>query len=215
MNPQKYGDDQWKREVEEYAQMRQSLAKYEVMPSEWEWTGGVDFDAVFPHECYKQALLYSLGSTRHGHTLVHGTTLLDFGGHAWVELPGEIVFDGVFQRFYSRDAYYGNMASAIPWYLYDEAAVRLLSEHFRHDPGSWRSMLGLPTIASNLPITISLEYANELLDNYYITSGEAVLKKLSKDVLHGLVKRRSIEANRSIPKADLISLLMQSQKPKE
>lgn len=212
MNPQKFDDEQRKREVDEYVQMRQSLARFEVVQSEWEWTGGVDFDAVFPHECYKQALLYSLGSTRHGHTLVHGTTSLDLGGHAWVELPGEIVFDGVFQRFYRRDAYYGDMASAIPWYMYDGAAVLFLARHFKHDPGSWSTMLDLPTIADRPPINISLEYAKELLDAYYVRSGEVVLKKLSKEVLLGLAKRREIEATRSTTKTDLITLILQSRK---
>ena len=211
-NPQKYDDEQWKRVVERYAQLRQSLAEFEVEPSDWAWTGGADFDAIFPHECYKQALIYSLSSTRHGHTLVHGTTSLDLGGHAWVELPGEFVFDGVFQRFYRRDAYYGDMARAIPWYSYDETAVSFLSQHFKHDPGSWPGMLDLPTIADRPPINISLEYAKELLDAYYVRSGEDVLKKLSKEVLLGLAKRCNIEVTRSITKPDLITLLLQDRK---
>jgi hypothetical protein len=37
--------------------------------------------------------------------LVHG----EYGlgqRHAWVELPGDVVFDGVLQRFYKKLAYY-------------------------------------------------------------------------------------------------------------
>jgi hypothetical protein len=46
-----------------------------------------------------------------GAVLVHGTVESEDApgwriDHAWVELPGGVVFDGVFQRFYDRASYY-------------------------------------------------------------------------------------------------------------
>lgn len=40
--------------------------------------------------------------------LVHGTckTPLSTYGHAWVEIEGNIIFDGVLQRFYDKEGYY-------------------------------------------------------------------------------------------------------------
>jgi hypothetical protein len=32
--------------------------------------------------------------------------LLNNHGHAWVEIPGNIVYDGVYKRFYSKPDYY-------------------------------------------------------------------------------------------------------------
>lgn len=196
-----------------YEESRQRAAPFEVVPPEQVWTGGVEFDAIFPRECYKQALLYSIGSTRtgKGHQLVHGETSLALGGHAWVEIPGGFVFDGVFQRFYRRDDYYSDMAHATPWYVYDEAAVHLLSVHFRHDPGSWWSLLELPMIFNRPPIHISFEYARELLAKHYVRSGEQVLKRLSKDVLASFAEILGIEFERGQKKADLVRLLMQSR----
>ena len=40
-----------------------------------------------------------------GMRLIHGVNSL-FLDHAWVELPNNIVFDGVLQRFYAQDRYY-------------------------------------------------------------------------------------------------------------
>jgi hypothetical protein len=54
--------------------------------------------------------------TPDGFSLVHGTVVsIPLGeriAHAWVELPGDRVFDGVAQGFYHRDSYY-KMLSAI------------------------------------------------------------------------------------------------------
>lgn len=109
-----------------------------------------------------------------------------------------------------RDDYYGELTRAMPWYVYDEAAVLLLSVHFRHDPGSWWSLLELPMIFNRPPIHVSYEYARELLAKHYVRSGEPVLKRLSKDVLVSLAELLGIEFDRKHTKSDLVRLLMQS-----
>jgi hypothetical protein len=75
-------------------------------------------------DCYRQAVAYMLahapmdgcdltaGDVEGGGdagelTLVHGVCRTGpvRWGHAWVELPGAVVFDGVRQQFYDRDSY--------------------------------------------------------------------------------------------------------------
>jgi hypothetical protein len=59
-----------------------------------------------------------------------------------VELPGNIVFDGVLQRFYDRTQYYRS-ENARPWYRFTWSAVRWVLEQ---DLPNWRwdRCLGLP-----------------------------------------------------------------------
>ena len=57
--------------------------------------------------------------------------------HAWVELPGDIVFDGVVQTFFTRSSYYSVMA-AVALDAYSAAATRrLVDTHGR--PGPWNA----------------------------------------------------------------------------
>ncbi|MBU8919100.1 hypothetical protein BGM25_23930 [Bacillus sp. FJAT-29953] len=66
---------------------------------------------ISPKNCYKKAFEY-VGAKDHieGIKLVHGLYEPSFVkghcGHEWVELPNWIVFDGVLQRFYEKEAYY-------------------------------------------------------------------------------------------------------------
>jgi len=64
---------------------------------------------TFQGQCYRRALSFVLALDpphNAAAVLVHGW--LDDGllPHAWVELWGGMVFDGVMQRFYGREAYY-------------------------------------------------------------------------------------------------------------
>jgi hypothetical protein len=54
--------------------------------------------------------------------------------HGWVELPANVVFDGVLQRFYDLGRYYES-EYAMPWYRFTRpAVVWLLAQHLP----SWR-----------------------------------------------------------------------------
>lgn len=85
------------------------LSQYEVTPNDEYKTGKIR--RLSPKNCYQKAFEY-VSSKSHikGIKLVHGlykpSFIKNHSGHAWVELPGEIVFDGVLQRFYSKDGYY-------------------------------------------------------------------------------------------------------------
>ena len=73
--------------------------------------------------------------------LIHGVVshaphLVPFD-HAWVELPGDIVFDGVVQTFFTRVSYYSVMAAvALDAYSGRETAC-LVAEHGH--PGPWNA----------------------------------------------------------------------------
>ena len=96
----------------------------------------------YPQQCYARTLKYVLGHAEIADLrLVHGVVShaprflpLD---HAWVELPGGIVFDGVVQAFFTRLSYYAVM-SAMPLDTYSSTETRRLLASHGH-PGPWRT----------------------------------------------------------------------------
>jgi hypothetical protein len=102
----------------------------------------------YPQQCYPKTVKYVLDHPEiDGMRLIHGVVShaphyvpLD---HAWVELPGEIVFDGVVQTFFTRWSYYGFMA-AMALDAYSIAATRrLVATQGR--PGPWNAKW-VPTV---------------------------------------------------------------------
>jgi hypothetical protein len=103
----------------------------------------------YPQQCYQKTLKYV---REHAHIagmrLVHGVICharpvspLD---HAWVELPGGIVFDGVVQAFFTRDSY-RRVMSAVPLDSYSVSESELLLSQHGH-PGPW-NLRWVPTPA--------------------------------------------------------------------
>ena len=117
-------------------------------------TGGTRPGRRYWGDCYRQAIAYMLahapmdgaepsaqtaenaetstsgsGAGTGGElTLVHGLCRAGpvWWGHAWVELPGAVVFDGVRQQFYDRESYcrvLGTVAEAT--YSFDAMLERL------------------------------------------------------------------------------------------
>lgn len=94
---------------------------------------------VFPRECFQRAAYYTEAYIEENPVAefyyVLGEALC--GGlqqHGWVELPGNIVFDGVLQRFYDQTKYYLS-EFAKPWYRFTPSAVQwLLGQRLK----SWR-----------------------------------------------------------------------------
>src|ERR1700694_1787813 len=80
------------------------------------WAGGPGPRRRYPQQCYARTVKYVFDHPEiDGLRLVHGVVShaplsvpLD---HAWVELPGEVVFDGVVQAFFTRESYYTVMAA--------------------------------------------------------------------------------------------------------
>jgi hypothetical protein len=96
----------------------------------------------YPQQCYAKTVKYVLDHPGiPGMRLIHGVVShaphripLE---HAWVELPGHVVFDGVVQTFFTRASYYSVMAAvALDAYSAPET-TRLLAEHAH--PGPWNA----------------------------------------------------------------------------
>lgn len=88
----------------------------------------------YPNKCYEKADEYLLDK-RHikGIKLVHGLYTIFEIPHAWVELPDDIVFDGVLQRFYKKEGYYDTyQIKKIKEYSAEEAYTKMI-ETGRHD----------------------------------------------------------------------------------
>jgi hypothetical protein len=106
------------------------------------WKRGTWPGRRYPQQCYAKTVKYVLAHPEiTGMRLVHGVVShaphfvpLD---HAWVELPGDIVFDGVVQRFFTRSSYYAVMG-AVALDAYSAAATRrLVAKH--GGPGPWNA----------------------------------------------------------------------------
>lgn len=113
---------------------------------------GTSPDEVYQGQCFWQAYIYAqMHYPRHGFLYAYGEAalgaLFGVGLHAWVELPGEVVFDGTLQRFYRRPAYYERQ-HARPYYLFTaEAAGRVfveLDDRLGKVVWYWDHFLGLP-----------------------------------------------------------------------
>lgn len=64
-----------------------------------------------PKNCYEKAFRYvadkrDLNEIKLVHGLYKPETIKNHCGHAWVEIPDGIIFDGVMQRFYRKEGYY-------------------------------------------------------------------------------------------------------------
>ena len=111
------------------------------------WARGTRPHRRYPQQCYAKTVKYVLDHPEiSAAQLVHGVVShaphfvpLD---HAWVELPGDIVFDGVVQSFFSRSSYYAVMA-AVALDAYSAAATRKRIVADGH-PGPWNAKW-LPT----------------------------------------------------------------------
>ena len=120
-----------------------------------EWSRDTYPRTVYPGEAYERAFAYVLDHDIEGMLLVHGVATHPAVDHAWVELPGGIVFDGVAQRFFAKDAY-GAVMQVSPVAVYmPDAAVDLLLRTKRYGP--WRADL-LDSAGRLLPTPV-LAYA--------------------------------------------------------
>jgi hypothetical protein len=96
----------------------------------------------YPQQCYAKTVKYVLDHPEiSGMRLVHGVAshgprFVPFD-HAWVEMPGDVIFDGVVQLFFTRPSYYAVM-SAMAVDGYSAAETRRLVSAHKH-PGPWNA----------------------------------------------------------------------------
>ena len=152
---------------EQYEQIKRSMAEHAVVDVRPAWLEDVEVEAIFPQECYYRAHRYATHPARmeKGVVLVHGETGLAFGGHAWVELPDGLVFDGVFQQFYPLDVW---DREAVPnrWYKFTPLAAGIITARLRKThPGlyRWDTVLNLPWGDPAKPLIIDGDMAHQLL----------------------------------------------------
>jgi hypothetical protein len=106
------------------------------------WAGRTWPRRHYPQQCYPRTVKYVFDHPEiDGLRLVHGVVShaphfapLD---HAWVELPGEVVFDGVVQAFFTRASYYTVMA-ALPMDIYTGPETHQFVAAHGH-PGPWNA----------------------------------------------------------------------------
>ena len=121
---------------------RQLLASAERVTVSPAWARRTWPRRRYPQQCYAKTVKYVLDHPEiSGMRLVHGVAshgprFLPFD-HAWVELPGDIIFDGVVQLFFTRRSYYAVM-SAMAVDGYSAAETRQLVGAHKH-PGPWNA----------------------------------------------------------------------------
>ena len=126
---------------------RRLLERADRAHVEPEWTRRTWPRRRYPQQCYHKTVKYVVDHPGiDGLQLVHGVVshpphYLPFE-HAWVELPGDIVFDGVVQTFFTRSSYYTVMR-AVALDAYSGPQVQRLLETYGH-PGPW-SLTWVPT----------------------------------------------------------------------
>lgn len=96
------------------AELQGVLPKFEEPEVPQKWRDRAQPERRFWQRCYEMAGKFMLGvigyeylGPLHDAVLVHGSCKDDGFrfAHAWVELPGDIIFDGVWQRFLRKEDY--------------------------------------------------------------------------------------------------------------
>jgi hypothetical protein len=86
-------------------------------------------------DCYRLAYYFVVENAPDGSHLVHGrirgSVRSEYIGHAWVELPGDVVYDGVLQRFYRRKCYYAKRnAKRVQTFPKDSVVMKYLQKRY-------------------------------------------------------------------------------------
>jgi hypothetical protein len=127
----------WAEYGRSWVRLRRRLAAHEVdvRPT---LRQGTEPDRISPGGCYARALQFCRGRLDEP-GLVVAAGLVDTVpgsrcGHVWCELPGGVVFDGTFQRFYDQQGYYRVTRAAV--------RVRLPAREFFQLPAAPRKAKG-------------------------------------------------------------------------
>ncbi len=136
----------------------------------------------YPGQCFERAFRY-MAEHRHipGAVLVHGScyppehpTGMPPVDHAWVELPGDVVFDGVQHEFYDRHDYYRVL----------QAQKGVAYTRFQSRPVDSAGANATPILLAAAPegldqLLQAQGYSTADLGSYLQISQEAVRKKLA------------------------------------
>ena len=162
------GANSSKRVLQKFAR---ALKPYEVEVSpSWRsctLPGKISISESITH-CYGFAWVFGLtnGATKDRLWLVDGECAMGLR-HAWVELPGGIVFDGNLQQFYARDGYYDTL-HARPLFKFTYGAMCTCVDLMTTDqngriPLKWNEILKLPRGNPDNPTMIDEKRAWQLV----------------------------------------------------
>lgn len=121
---------------------RRLLASAEPAQVDLAWTRRTWPRRHYPQQCYGRTARYVLDHLEiTSLVLVHGVAshpphFVPFD-HAWVELPADVVFDGVVQAFFTRRSYYAVMAAVALDAYSGRQVERLVAVHGH--PGPWNA----------------------------------------------------------------------------
>ncbi len=111
-----------------------------------EYKDGVEPGKDYRGKCFDRAGLYVVWNPNENIKLVHGTVEflpgmpLEFA-HAWAELPGNIVFDGIVQRFYDKTDYYQKMHAVKEREYTSQDAMKMMLKKGTYGP--WHNTNGM------------------------------------------------------------------------
>ena len=115
-----------------------------LAPSNDELTWAPHYGQRHPHECFTRAahfIIDNFHSLPDETALVHGVLHRTGISHAWVLLPGHVLFDGFVQRYYDAGDYHRSLdAEAERTYPMKEAMARILKTR---NFGPWHDSAGL------------------------------------------------------------------------
>jgi hypothetical protein len=88
---------------------------------------------TFPRKCYERAFKYILDHAGTDARLIHGSYRVG-ADHAWVAIPGGIVFDGALNCFYAAESYLQHL-ECVPEKEYSaQEAMRAGMQHRNYGP---------------------------------------------------------------------------------
>ncbi len=110
----KLSEETKKQRKEHRKEMIAEMKYFEVEPPQRFRTGKPK--RIHLKDCFKKAIDYVFqlpNGVKEEVKIVHGSfnpikKEYVWGEHSWVELPGNIIFDGVMQRFYDKNGYYSH-----------------------------------------------------------------------------------------------------------
>jgi hypothetical protein len=148
-------------------QRRDALRDIEVeVPSHYR--RGVNPRRTYPHLCFRKAYAYLVAHDDIPDAqFVQGEAFIGgLGLHGWVELLGNVLFDGAVQRFYNARCYY-EREHAVAFYKFTRDAALLIYDAVkrsgREPLWDWFARLGLPWGNRRKPLLVDVQHAKELL----------------------------------------------------
>ena len=127
---------------------RERISEYEVSEPE-----GINMEekkrVIRPHKCFEMAQRFIYSSDKEIHdrlVYVYGLWTKSQHEHAWIEIDGNVVYDGVLNRYYQKDGYYKHNYVTV---IRKKVPKEVMSEHFGVYSASEDDLLALDEYRRN------------------------------------------------------------------